>query len=334
MRIHFLYLSLGLALFASAQGPYSVLLASGDSLTGKEYYFKGDSLGIVGARKVACRDILLFQSRREKWTFTAMDGTQVKLKGEGVDSCARGYACAERYAASGMPFDLLPMPESWRNDPLLLDCYRDRLEEHGILTDENGDRDTRVVMGGHGGVAPGHRDEVIKLTGDTICLDHYTYHKDSLLCWYNGPCMPIADILLIRTPKGQFYFTLHGRRESRLRKPVLDLSPPSLGRLYAHRLFGCCLEWSEAPIPDTLKNDPAFLRSYRAEVLMLVDAATKRKRRNDALSVVSGGLGGAAINGAVGATIQVGLTAAFIKPENRPFWGTPMPEGSKPPSDR
>jgi hypothetical protein len=309
-----------------AQGPYSVLLATGDTIVAKEYYTRGDTLGLTGIARAAKKDVLLFWTRKERWTFTHPAGRMVKVREAGTGPCVLGHLCAVRFEEFITPFDSLPVPESWLQDSMLLVCYRDGLAGKGIITEDNGDRiaapsdmgDGTSGLASKGGVAIGEPSLLIKRSGDTLSLKKEFYCKDSLLCWYGGDCLPANEVLLLKTVKGQFFFPFRKKGKARLDPPVPNMSHQSLGRIYANILFASCREWGDDVIPGNLLTDDRFLGSYRAEVLRLVDEAERRKKRNDTMRIVAGGLRGGMIGAAV--------TGALIKPEERPFWGTPMPE--------
>ena len=307
---------------ANAQGPFSILISTGDTITAKEYYTKGDTLGLTGTARVAKNDVVLFWTKRERWTFTYPAGRMVKIKEDDSDPCVIGRVCAARFAECPIPYDSLPMPDAWKTDSAFLTCYRNALLDRGITSEENGDRVIEAGSNGFegtGGIGVGEPNQLILRTGDTLFITKDFYGiKDTLLCWYGGRCTPTREVYLLRTIKGQFFYQ-HGRKgRSRLRAPLPDMSVASRARLHANMLFTSGLSWEHAEIPAQLRTDPVFLASYRTEVVRLVEEAEKRKKRNDALRVLAGGLKG----GIIGA----GLTGAFIKSEDRPYWGTPMPD--------
>lgn len=317
-----------------AQGPYSILLETGDTIRTKEYYTKIDSFGYQGGI-VAKRDVVLFWTPRERWTFTNPRGKMVKIKEEVNAPCAFGHVCATRFAENTIPFDSLPIPDEWRSDAMLT-CFREQLLGQGVETEENGDRVTVATGDGvkipedNGRVAQGEADQVILRTGDTLFIKKDMYATDSTLCWFGGGCRRGSEILLLRNARGQFIFPVRRKGKVRLDPPVRDMSIASKGRLYANILFASCLDWEESGIPRELMSDPEFRWGYEMEVDRLVHRAEARLERARTISILAGGLSGAAHYGAMGAAVGAGAHAAVSKrrrtPENEPHWCTPMPE--------
>jgi hypothetical protein len=311
------------SLAAQAQGPYSILLETGDTVVTPTYYTKIDSLGYKGGI-VAKKDAVLFWTPRERWTFTYPAGRMVKIREKGSSGCVLGRVCAQRFEDYAAEFDSLTIPATWIGDTALVRCYREALAGKGIPTNESGDRasgpDDGMMAegeGGHGGTMPGEPRQVILRTGDTLFVTKDMYSTDTTVCWFGGGRKHRSDVLLWRSERGQFFFPAAEKGKSRLKKPVPDMSPASKGRLYANILFATGLPWNECGIPDSLRNDTRFTDAYVTEVERLVVVATKRKNRVDALRVAAGTVAGGIIGGVV--------TGALIKPEDRAYWGSPMP---------
>lgn len=317
-----------------AQGPYSILLETGDTIVVSEYYTKVDSFGYHGGI-VAKKDVVLFWTPRERWTFTDPKGKMVKIKEEVNDPCAFGHVCATRFAENLTSFDSLPIPDAWRSDTMLT-CFREQLIAKGVQTEENGDRvivptvDEEKLAQDNGGVAQGEANQVILRTGDTLFIKQDMYVTDTMLCWFGGGRRPHSEVLLLRNARGQFIFPARGKGKTRLDPPVRDLSMTSLGRIYANILFASCLDWGSSGIPPVLRNDAVFKWEYEYEVGRLVKRAEDRLQRARDISILAGALRGAAHYGDIGATMEVG-TRVLIKdrrrhPADEPNWCTPMPE--------
>lgn len=342
MRPSLLFLLLLTASMANAQGPYSVLLVSGDTLTGKEYFIKGDTLGIRGGQRAALKDVVLLWTPKERWTFTYPEGRRERLKEELTGSCARSSLARLRNSDRLTPFDSLPIPSTWRSDTSLRTCYEGWLMEQPIFfDDEPGAAMTeeyqalrKVTMDESGGVAIGAPSEIIFLSGDTLLLKKEFHEKEGLLCWYGGGCLSVDTILLFRNVKGQFYYNAIGGRRFQLQQGVPDMSVGSLARIHANRFFSTQLTWEQCAIPDALKNDTLFQQIYRAEVVRKTAWAERLRKRSNNWRIASGALSGYHFSGipttpvkaGVGAGIGAGIgTAMGIPPHDRPYYGTPMP---------
>lgn len=320
--------------FCNAQGPYSILLETGDTVVTPTYFTKVDSLGFKGG-VVAKKDVVLFWTPKERWTFTHPKGKMVKVREKGSDPCVSGRIAAERFADNNMEFDSLPMPASWKMDSVFLTCYRSALLDRNIITEESGDRflpeqsedqPGEYFQRGRGAVAIGQPNQLIRVNGDTLFIKKDFYHKDSLLCWYGGSCIPERELLLLRTVKGQFYYSFLRKARKRLAAPIPNMSVASLARLHANRYFASGYAWIDTDIPEHLRADPAFLEGYRNEVQRLVVEAERELKRLNTMSVLAGGMRGAAIGGALGGAVGGGLAGATRRIEDQPYWGTPMPE--------
>lgn len=259
----------------------------------------------------------------------------MKIKEQVKDPCTFGHVCAARFVENVTPFDSLPIPDAWRSDTMLT-CFREQLIAKGVQTDENGDRVIAPTANGstaaqdNGGIAQGEANQVILRTGDTLFIKQDMYVTDTMLCWFGGGRRPHRDVLLLRNARGQFIFPARGKGKTRLDPPVRDMSMTSLARIYANILFASCLDWGSSGIPAVLKNDAEFKWGYAFEVDRLAKQAEGRLQRARAISILAGGLNGAAQFGAIGATMGAGTRALITDrrkhPGDEPHWCTPMPE--------
>jgi hypothetical protein len=92
------------ALFVSAwthaQGPYSLVLETADTLTIPSYYTRGDTLGFPGGR-VAKRDVFMLQKDDERYMFRYRNGHMVRFSAEGpMDTCWFAKAFRKKYEGS------------------------------------------------------------------------------------------------------------------------------------------------------------------------------------------------------------------------------------------
>ncbi len=316
------------------QGPYTALLINGDTIRGKEYYTRRDSLGFIGGSKVPLKDVVLFWTPKERWTFTHPEGRRERFHEQLTDPCARATLARLRNSQRLTPFDSLPIPTAWRSDTLMRGCYETWLMEQPILFDDDEGEVVseayralkQVCLDGSGGVAIGAPSLIIFLSGDTLSLKKEFHHKEGELCWYGGGCISVDTILLLRTVKGQFYYNAVGRRRFQLRQGVPDLSVGSLARIHANRFFSTRLSWEECAIPDALKSDTLFQQLYRAEVMRKMEYAERLRKRANNLRIASGALSGFHAAGTLGAAVGGGVGGArALPPEAMPYYGTPMP---------
>lgn len=182
---------LALTLTCTAQGPYTALLSNGDTLRGKEYFLKGDTLGFRGGARVAARDVALFWSPKERWTFTYPAGRMKKVLEEGSRPCTLGRITALRCADHPIAFDSLPVPPHWRSEPQFLACYLADLKDRGTTAAQNGDRSAVIVP---------RADHMIFLrNGDSLAVETTFYSKPDSLCWMGGGRMHKDRVFWVRT---------------------------------------------------------------------------------------------------------------------------------------
>ncbi|HEY0978928.1 MAG TPA: hypothetical protein VGE21_15770 [Flavobacteriales bacterium] len=183
------------ALICHGQGPYTALLSNGDTLTGKTYYTRGDTFGLPGTAKVLAKDVVLFWTPKERWTFTYPGGRMRKIKQEADDPCSRGSITAIRCEEHPTTFDSLPVPAAWKQEQGMLDCYRTKLQELNVRVDENGDRRRKAAP-----VPIILADHLVHLrNGDSLTVGSAFYTKADSLCWMGGGRMHKDRVLWMRS---------------------------------------------------------------------------------------------------------------------------------------
>jgi hypothetical protein len=249
-----------------AQGQNTFHLVNGDSLTTARYYPRGDSIAFQEG-KLGLNEILYMRTSKGLYVFKLPNGParQVRIYNFG-SPCAMGRLQAERYEhvdrneQRAFMYALAAL-----DDTTTVSCYKKALFALG----HDLERKDRPGLDQGIEALTVSRNMIILRTGDTLYTEGNVYMLGDQLVYLNAiDRVHKDDVLVALTKNGQFFIDRKSIYKV-LDPPVSDLTPCSIGLIYASMYYGTDTKWNDIPNLGRMKDDQEAKACFLAELVRI-----------------------------------------------------------------